>query len=46
VKLCARPTIPSATRELGADTADALPSGLVATTWTRSRRPRSRRFGT
>ena len=46
VRLCARPTMPSATRALGADTADALPSGLVATTWTRSRRPRSSRVGT
>jgi hypothetical protein len=31
----------SATRALGAEAADALPSGLLATTCTRRRRPRS-----
>jgi hypothetical protein len=31
----------SATRALGGEAADALPSGLVATTCTRRRRPRS-----
>ena len=46
VKVCAWPTLRSATRALGAETADALPSGLVATICTRSRRPRSVRVGT
>jgi hypothetical protein len=41
VKVWALPTMASATRALGAEAAEALPSGLVATTWTRSRRPRS-----
>jgi hypothetical protein len=39
-------TMPSATRALGGDAATALPSGLAAITWMRSRRPRSARRGT
>jgi hypothetical protein len=42
---CAWPTLPSATRALGGEAADALPSGLVATTCTRRRLPRSARLG-
>jgi hypothetical protein len=44
VIVCAWPTLPSATRALGGEAADALPSWLVATTCTRSRWPRSARF--
>jgi hypothetical protein len=38
--------MPSATRALGGEAADALPSGFVATTCTRRRRPVSVRLGT
>jgi hypothetical protein len=37
----AGPSLPSATRPLGGDAAEALPSGFVATIWIRSRAPRS-----
>jgi hypothetical protein len=46
VKVWARPIMASATRALGGEAADALPSGFVATTCTRRRRPRSAFFGT
>ena len=36
----------SATRALAGEAAEALPSGLVATTCTRNRRPRSAFLGT
>jgi hypothetical protein len=45
VIVCAWPTIPSATRALGGEAAEALPSGLVAMTVTRRRLPRSSREG-
>jgi hypothetical protein len=38
-----RPTMPSATRPLPGDAAEALPSGFVATICTRTRLPRSMR---